>query len=58
MLARGKEVHPGRFPALYLLLISSVGHTENFQDAFDKQSLVPDKLPLAFYAGMFAYSGW
>lgn len=43
---------------MYLLLICSVGHTENFQDAFDKQSLVPDKLPLAFYAGMFAYSGW
>ncbi|XP_035198500.1 cystine/glutamate transporter-like isoform X2 [Oxyura jamaicensis] len=40
------------------MMLLAQGHTENFQDAFDKQSLVPDKLPLAFYAGMFAYSGW
>ncbi|XP_064011555.1 cystine/glutamate transporter-like isoform X4 [Pogoniulus pusillus] len=40
------------------MMLLAQGHTENFQDAFDKQSLVLDKLPLAFYAGMFAYSGW
>ncbi|XP_064312935.1 cystine/glutamate transporter isoform X1 [Phalacrocorax carbo] len=40
------------------MMLLAKGHTENFQDAFDRQSLVLDKLPLAFYAGMFAYSGW
>ncbi|KAK2539648.1 cystine/glutamate transporter [Columba guinea] len=40
------------------MMLLAQGHTENFQDAFNKQSLVLDKLPLAFYAGMFAYSGW
>ncbi|XP_040514771.1 cystine/glutamate transporter isoform X2 [Gallus gallus] len=40
------------------MMLLAQGHTKNFQDAFDRQSLVPDKLPLAFYAGMFAYSGW
>uniref|UniRef100_A0A8C0FF79 Uncharacterized protein n=1 Tax=Bubo bubo TaxID=30461 RepID=A0A8C0FF79_BUBBB len=39
------------------MMLLAQGHTKNFQDAFDRQSLVLDKLPLAFYAGMFAYSG-
>uniref|UniRef100_A0A8C0BQ58 XCT protein n=1 Tax=Buteo japonicus TaxID=224669 RepID=A0A8C0BQ58_9AVES len=39
------------------MMLLAQGHTENFQDAFDRQSLLLDKLPLAFYAGMFAYSG-
>ncbi|XP_062989400.1 cystine/glutamate transporter-like [Elgaria multicarinata webbii] len=34
------------------------GHYENFQDSFDTSSLTFDKLPLAFYSGMFAYGGW
>ncbi|XP_069484924.1 cystine/glutamate transporter-like [Ambystoma mexicanum] len=34
------------------------GHTENFQNPFDSSSLALDKLPLAFYSGMFAYGGW
>uniref|UniRef100_A0A8D0CD87 Cystine/glutamate transporter n=1 Tax=Salvator merianae TaxID=96440 RepID=A0A8D0CD87_SALMN len=40
------------------MMLLAQGHTENFQDAFNNQTLVLDKLPLAFYAGMFAYSGW
>ncbi|XP_061844886.1 cystine/glutamate transporter isoform X2 [Colius striatus] len=40
------------------MMLLAQGHTEHFQDAFDRQALVLDKLPLAFYAGMFAYSGW
>ncbi|XP_019400251.1 PREDICTED: cystine/glutamate transporter-like [Crocodylus porosus] len=40
------------------MMLLAQGHTENFQDAFNSQSLALDKLPLAFYAGMFAYSGW
>ncbi|XP_034982466.2 cystine/glutamate transporter-like isoform X1 [Zootoca vivipara] len=34
------------------------GHYENFQDSFNTTSLTLDKLPLAFYSGMFAYGGW
>ncbi|XP_071583615.1 cystine/glutamate transporter-like isoform X2 [Heliangelus exortis] len=45
-------------PAVKLVSLLGYCHTENFHDAFDRQSLVLDKLPLAFYAGMFAYSGW
>uniref|UniRef100_A0A8C8RGI0 Cystine/glutamate transporter-like n=2 Tax=Pelusios castaneus TaxID=367368 RepID=A0A8C8RGI0_9SAUR len=40
------------------MMLLAQGDTENFQDAFNSQSLALDKLPLAFYAGMFAYSGW
>ncbi|XP_053113635.1 cystine/glutamate transporter-like [Hemicordylus capensis] len=40
------------------MMLLAQGHTENFQDAFNYQTMVLDKLPLAFYAGMFAYSGW
>uniref|UniRef100_A0A6J0UDA0 Cystine/glutamate transporter-like n=1 Tax=Pogona vitticeps TaxID=103695 RepID=A0A6J0UDA0_9SAUR len=34
------------------------GHFENFQNSFDIDLLTLDKLPLAFYSGMFAYGGW
>lgn len=34
------------------------GHNENFRDPFDSSSLALEKLPLAFYSGMFAYGGW
>ncbi|XP_069759708.1 cystine/glutamate transporter-like isoform X2 [Narcine bancroftii] len=34
------------------------GHNENFQNAFNSSSVTLDKIPLAFYSGMFAYSGW
>uniref|UniRef100_A0A8C3RUE5 Cystine/glutamate transporter n=1 Tax=Chelydra serpentina TaxID=8475 RepID=A0A8C3RUE5_CHESE len=34
------------------------GKTTNFQNAFDTSSLALEKLPLAFYSGMFAYGGW
>ncbi|KAJ6659989.1 hypothetical protein lerEdw1_018186 [Lerista edwardsae] len=52
-----------KLAALTLIIVPGImllakGHTENFQDAFNSQSMVLDKLPLAFYAGMFAYSGW
>ncbi|KAM6436623.1 cystine/glutamate transporter-like isoform 2-T2 [Liasis olivaceus] len=40
------------------MMLLAQGCTGNFQDAFNAQALVLDKLPLAFYAGMFAYSGW
>ncbi|XP_072125495.1 cystine/glutamate transporter-like [Mobula birostris] len=34
------------------------GRNENFQNAFNSSSVTLDKIPLAFYSGMFAYSGW
>uniref|UniRef100_A0A6J0UD88 Cystine/glutamate transporter-like n=1 Tax=Pogona vitticeps TaxID=103695 RepID=A0A6J0UD88_9SAUR len=40
------------------MMLLAQGHIENFQDPFNSEMLVLDKLPLAFYAGMFAYSGW
>uniref|UniRef100_A0ACB8FMC6 Uncharacterized protein n=1 Tax=Sphaerodactylus townsendi TaxID=933632 RepID=A0ACB8FMC6_9SAUR len=52
-----------KLAALVLIIVPGMmllaqGRTENFQDAFNKEAMVLDKLPLAFYAGMFAYSGW
>ncbi|XP_039623924.1 cystine/glutamate transporter-like [Polypterus senegalus] len=49
--------------ALVLIIVPgmiklSSGHTENFHKAFDTSSLTLDKLPLAFYAGLYAYAGW
>uniref|UniRef100_A0A4W3K8C2 Cystine/glutamate transporter-like n=1 Tax=Callorhinchus milii TaxID=7868 RepID=A0A4W3K8C2_CALMI len=34
------------------------GHSDNFQNAFDSSSITLDRIPLAFYSGMYAYSGW
>uniref|UniRef100_A0A8C4X5P8 Solute carrier family 7 member 11 n=1 Tax=Erpetoichthys calabaricus TaxID=27687 RepID=A0A8C4X5P8_ERPCA len=39
------------------LIFIFVGQTENFDSAFDTSSLTLDKLPLAFYAGLYAYFG-
>ncbi|XP_063074231.1 cystine/glutamate transporter [Engraulis encrasicolus] len=49
--------------ALILIIIPGIialgrGQTENFQNAFDTESLVLTKLPLAFYSGLYAYGGW
>ncbi|XP_052438718.1 cystine/glutamate transporter [Carassius gibelio] len=49
--------------ALILIIIPGImalvnGKTENFQNAFDSDSLTLTKLPLAFYSGLYAYGGW
>ncbi|XP_053575003.1 cystine/glutamate transporter [Bombina bombina] len=49
--------------ALVLIIVPGIntlvqGHNENFQNAFDTSSLALDKIPLAFYSGMFAFGGW
>uniref|UniRef100_A0A3Q3GLW1 Si:ch73-352p4.8 n=1 Tax=Labrus bergylta TaxID=56723 RepID=A0A3Q3GLW1_9LABR len=49
--------------ALVLIIIPGVialakGKTENFQNGFEVESLTLDRLPLAFYNGLYAYGGW
>ncbi|XP_073336753.1 cystine/glutamate transporter [Pagrus major] len=49
--------------ALVLIIIPGVialatGKTENFQNGFEVASLTLDRLPLAFYNGLYAYGGW
>uniref|UniRef100_A0A3Q3MMN5 Si:ch73-352p4.8 n=1 Tax=Mastacembelus armatus TaxID=205130 RepID=A0A3Q3MMN5_9TELE len=49
--------------ALVLIIIPGVialtkGKTENFQNGFEVDLLTLDKLPLAFYNGLYAYGGW
>ncbi|KAM9845559.1 cystine/glutamate transporter [Aulostomus maculatus] len=49
--------------ALVLIIIPGVialakGKTENFQNGFEIESITLDKLPLAFYNGLYAYGGW
>uniref|UniRef100_H3D1F2 Si:ch73-352p4.8 n=1 Tax=Tetraodon nigroviridis TaxID=99883 RepID=H3D1F2_TETNG len=49
--------------ALVLIIIPGVialakGKTENFQGGFEMDLLTLDRLPLAFYNGLYAYGGW
>nr|XP_046235748.1 cystine/glutamate transporter [Scatophagus argus] len=49
--------------ALVLIIVPGVialakGKTENFQNGFEIDSLTLDRLPLAFYNGLYAYGGW
>ncbi|XP_041716953.1 cystine/glutamate transporter-like [Coregonus clupeaformis] len=49
--------------ALVLIIVPGImalarGQTENFQNGFEIDTLTLDKLPLAFYSGLYAYGGW
>ncbi|XP_028254663.1 cystine/glutamate transporter isoform X2 [Parambassis ranga] len=49
--------------ALVLIIIPGIialakGKTENFQNGFEVDLLTLDRLPLAFYNGLYAYGGW
>ncbi|XP_068613809.1 cystine/glutamate transporter-like [Brachionichthys hirsutus] len=49
--------------ALVLIIIPGVialakGKTDNFQNGFELDLITWDKLPLAFFNGLYAYSGW
>ncbi|XP_029317592.1 cystine/glutamate transporter [Cottoperca gobio] len=49
--------------ALVLIIVPGMialakGKTENFQNGFEVDSLTLDRLPLAFYNGLYAYGGW
>ncbi|XP_059834073.1 cystine/glutamate transporter-like isoform X1 [Hypanus sabinus] len=51
LVALGLIITPG-------IIALSQGRNENFQHAFNSSSVTLDTIPLAFYSGMFAYSGW
>lgn len=40
------------------LVFVFAGETSNFHNAFDMSNLKLSGMPLAFYSGMYAYSGW
>ncbi|XP_072566253.1 cystine/glutamate transporter-like isoform X1 [Paramormyrops kingsleyae] len=49
--------------ALILIIVPGImalarGEVKNFDNAFDSETLTLTKLPLAFYAGLYAYGGW
>uniref|UniRef100_A0A665UGM3 Cystine/glutamate transporter-like n=1 Tax=Echeneis naucrates TaxID=173247 RepID=A0A665UGM3_ECHNA len=49
--------------ALVIIIIPGIialakGKTENFQNGFEVDLLTLDKLPLAFYNGLYSYGGW
>ncbi|XP_061768000.1 cystine/glutamate transporter [Nerophis ophidion] len=49
--------------ALVLIIVPGImaltkGKTENFQNGFEMEALTLDRLPLAFYNGLYAYGGW
>lgn len=56
-LTIGKLVAIGMIvvPGMYQLF---KGETSNFDNAFDMSNLKLSGMPLAFYSGMYAYSGW
>ncbi|XP_029969892.1 cystine/glutamate transporter [Salarias fasciatus] len=49
--------------ALVLIIVPGTialanGKTQNFQNGFEMHALTLEKLPLAFYNGLYAYGGW
>ncbi|RVE56546.1 hypothetical protein OJAV_G00222640 [Oryzias javanicus] len=49
--------------SLVLIIVPGVialfkGRTENFQNGFEVDLITLDRLPLAFYNGLYAYGGW
>lgn len=40
------------------LLCQLLGHTENFENSFENTNVDPGKIAVAFYSGIFSYSGW
>ncbi|XP_053974275.1 Y+L amino acid transporter 2 [Hylaeus anthracinus] len=49
--------------ALVIIIIAGMvwlllGHTENFENSFENTITDPGKIAVAFYSGIFSYSGW
>ncbi len=36
----------------------NLGRTENFRNAFEDSSTHPGNIAMAFYSGMYSFSGW
>ncbi|XP_014600893.1 PREDICTED: Y+L amino acid transporter 2 [Polistes canadensis] len=52
-----------KIAALVIIIIAGLswlcmGHTENFENAFENTNKDPGKIAVAFYSGIFSYSGW
>lgn len=52
-----------KIAALVIIIITgltwlSMGHTENFENSFENTNSDPGKIAVAFYSGIFSYSGW
>lgn len=47
-----------RLLLLTFFLPLRLGKTENFHNGFEMDLLTLDRLPLAFYNGLYAYGGW
>ncbi|XP_036143679.1 large neutral amino acids transporter small subunit 2 isoform X3 [Monomorium pharaonis] len=41
-----------------LIAALSIWHTENFENIFENTNTDPGKIAVAFYSGIFSYSGW
>ncbi|XP_018046347.1 PREDICTED: Y+L amino acid transporter 2 isoform X2 [Atta colombica] len=49
--------------ALIIIIIAGliwlcIGHKENFENSFENTNTDPGKIAVAFYSGIFSYSGW
>ncbi|KAK1906935.1 Cystine/glutamate transporter [Dissostichus eleginoides] len=42
----------------FVVAVNCWRKTENFQNGFEVESITLDRLPLAFYNGLYAYGGW
>ncbi|KAK2586913.1 hypothetical protein KPH14_009846 [Odynerus spinipes] len=52
-----------KIAALVIIIMAGLtwlfmGHTENFENAFENTNTDPGKIAVAFYSGIFSYSGW
>ncbi|KAI4472798.1 hypothetical protein M0802_016499 [Mischocyttarus mexicanus] len=52
-----------KIAALVIIIIAGItwlcmGHTENFENSFENSNTDPGKIAVAFYSGIFSYSGW
>ncbi|KAG7211244.1 hypothetical protein KM043_010557 [Ampulex compressa] len=52
-----------KIAALVIIIITglvwlALGHSENFENAFENTNMEPGKFAVAFYSGIFSYSGW
>lgn len=42
----------------FFYFLSITGHTENYTEPFKDTTTDPGRIAVAFYAGIFSYSGW